>query len=179
MWHYLVLSVTQRQHGPSSEKTRLSRGNELFPDTLTLLQCCCLLFSFTHSDTLFPPVITSFLSVWRQARRKKVERKSPEVHISFPLLCSRKFFWWIWEKTREASRPYTLLRTPPSILSHPFIHAFILFFIIRLFSRQWNTNLSKCLCTGDKLATQNQSQNHWCKEVWMLKKSWERISISV
>lgn len=34
---------------------------------------------------------------WRDgSEKKKVERKSPEALVSFPLLCSRSCLWWIW-----------------------------------------------------------------------------------
>ena len=69
-------------------------------------------------------------SQWRrddsEKERKKQREKSPEVRLCFPLLCSRSFLRWIWEKTREASPPYTPPLSP-SILSHRFIHTFVLF----------------------------------------------------
>lgn len=71
-----------------------------------------------------------FFSQWRrddsEKERKKQREKSPEARLCFPLLCSRSFLRWIWEKTREASPPYTPPHSP-SILSHRFIHTFVSF----------------------------------------------------
>lgn len=42
---------------------------------------------------------------------RRLKKKSQSVNLSPPLLCSRRFLRWIWERTREASPPYALLRS--------------------------------------------------------------------
>lgn len=76
------------------------------PVCYTVFPACLFYFSLFYLLTLFPPVMTF------NANGKRAERKSPEVHFCFPLLCSRRFLCQIQEKTREASPPYALLRTP-------------------------------------------------------------------
>lgn len=81
-------------------------------------------FCLFHSVLLFPPVTASFLCHRSQMERVR-RRKSPQVLLSFPLLCSRRFFM---VNLRENQRSVSPVRTPPhspSILSHPFIHTFL------------------------------------------------------
>ena len=120
-----------------------------------------------HSVDFSPPVVTSFLSDGRHTERLLWEKKSPEVHLSFPLLCSRMFFRWIWEKTREASPPCKLLRTRlPS--SH--ILSFVSF---GCFLKVRCMHTHKCVYTGDHYVHKSisracQNHNKQC-QIWTKK----------
>lgn len=96
---------------------------------------CRFNLSLVHSVTFFPPLGTSFFRWLKDSQRgisEKVKIKSPETLLSFPLLRSRSFLRWIWEKTREASPPYTLLHAP---LPFSRILSFTHFLICPVFSR--------------------------------------------
>lgn len=121
-------------------------------------------FCLFHSVLLFPTVIASFLSDRSQTDRVR-RRKSPETLLSFPLLCSRRFFWWIWKKTRVASPPYALLHTPlPSSHILSFTH-----FSFGCFLKVSYAHKHKCMqmCTCRRHRQISRCQNLGCKEGMM------------